>query len=83
MKELTRLRGGRSEEPSSSPDVELRPCLGSVTISDIRLPLKVDYVCSTILETGTAACWLPMLAVEWYWEWVKFIVKEWNRISAG
>lgn len=61
MKELTRLRGGRSEEPSSSPDVELRPCLGSVTISDIRLPLKVDYVCSTILETGPAGHYFLIL----------------------
>ncbi|XP_069822556.1 anillin-like isoform X2 [Dendropsophus ebraccatus] len=52
LKELERLRGGKSEEPSTCPVGELRPCLGSVTISDIRLPLKVDYVCSTFLETG-------------------------------
>ncbi|XP_071972999.1 anillin-like isoform X2 [Engystomops pustulosus] len=51
LKELERLRGGRSEQPTS-PIVEMRPCSGSVTISDIRLPLKVDYVCSTFLETG-------------------------------
>ncbi|XP_056381289.1 anillin-like isoform X2 [Hyla sarda] len=52
LKELERLREGRSEDPSSSPVGELRACLGSVTISDIRLPLKVDYVCSTFLEKG-------------------------------
>lgn len=61
LKELTRLREGRSEEPSSSPEVELRPCLGSVTLSDIRLPLKVDYVCSTMLETGPAGHYFLIL----------------------
>ncbi|XP_073515981.1 anillin-like isoform X2 [Phyllobates terribilis] len=61
LKELERLRGGRLEEPPSSPDGELTPCCGSVTISDIRLPLKVDYVCSTILETGPAGHYFLLL----------------------
>ncbi|XP_066438338.1 anillin-like isoform X2 [Eleutherodactylus coqui] len=52
LKELDHLREERSEQPSSSPVAERRPCRGSVTISDIRLPLKVDYVCSTIKDAG-------------------------------
>ncbi|XP_044126087.1 anillin-like isoform X1 [Bufo gargarizans] len=61
LTELERLRGGRSEEPLSSPGGELRPCRGSVTLSEIRLPLKVDYVCSTILETGPAGHYFVIL----------------------
>ncbi|XP_077145143.1 anillin-like isoform X2 [Ranitomeya variabilis] len=61
LKELERLRDGRSEEPPSSPECDLTPCCGSVTISDIRLPLKVDYVCSTILETGPAGHYFLLL----------------------
>ncbi|XP_075139514.1 anillin-like [Leptodactylus fuscus] len=61
LKELERLREGRSEQPLSSPVSELRPCSGSVTISDIRLPLKVDYVCSTIMETGPAGHYFLIL----------------------
>ncbi|XP_069595745.1 anillin-like isoform X2 [Ranitomeya imitator] len=61
LKELDRLRDGRSEEPPSSPECDLTPCSGSVTISDIRLPLKVDYVCSTILETGPAGHYFLLL----------------------
>ncbi|KAM4017507.1 LOW QUALITY PROTEIN: anillin-like [Anomaloglossus baeobatrachus] len=61
LKELERLRDGSSEEPPSSLGRELTPCCGSVTISDIRLPLKVDYVCSTILETGPAGHYFLLL----------------------
>lgn len=53
LKELDRLRGERSEELESCPSEELRPCHGSVTISDIQLPLKVDYVCKAIRDSGT------------------------------
>ncbi|XP_073461689.1 anillin-like isoform X1 [Aquarana catesbeiana] len=53
LKELDRLRGERSEEPESCPSEELRPCHGSVTISDIQLPLKVDYVCKAIRDSGS------------------------------
>ncbi|XP_073420337.1 anillin-like isoform X2 [Dendrobates tinctorius] len=61
LKEVERLRDGRSDRPPSSPDCDLTPCCGSVTISDIRLPLKVDYVCSTILETGPAGHYFLLL----------------------
>ncbi|XP_040185161.1 anillin-like isoform X2 [Rana temporaria] len=53
LKELDRLRGERSEELESCPSEELRPCHGSVTISDIQLPLKVDYVCKAIRDSGS------------------------------
>ncbi|MEE6499628.1 hypothetical protein FKM82_003517 [Ascaphus truei] len=53
LKALDRIRGERSEEPEPCPSLGiLKPCHGSITISDIRLPLKVDYVCSTIREAG-------------------------------
>ncbi|CAN2389321.1 Anillin, partial [Pristimantis euphronides] len=61
LKELERLREGRSEQPSSSPVSEQKPCCGSVTISDIQLPLKVDYVCSTILDTESAGHYFLIL----------------------
>ncbi|XP_063801854.1 anillin-like isoform X2 [Pseudophryne corroboree] len=52
LKELERLRGQRSEDPEPSPSRELRPCRATVSICDIQLPLKVDYVCSTLREPG-------------------------------
>ncbi|XP_075045564.1 anillin-like isoform X2 [Mixophyes fleayi] len=52
LKELERLRAERSENPESGPTRELTPCRGSVSISDIQLPLKVDYVCSTLRGSG-------------------------------
>ncbi|XP_068117173.1 anillin-like isoform X1 [Hyperolius riggenbachi] len=52
LKELDRLRGERPEEPASSPPGKLTPCHGSVTISEIQLPLKVDYVCTTLRSSG-------------------------------
>ncbi|KAG9474717.1 hypothetical protein GDO78_003270 [Eleutherodactylus coqui] len=61
LKELDHLREERSEQPSSSPVAERRPCRGSVTISDIRLPLKVDYVCSTIKDAGLAGHYFLIL----------------------
>ncbi|XP_002931726.3 anillin isoform X2 [Xenopus tropicalis] len=53
LKEIDRLRGESSEEPVPCPPSRgIKPCRGSITVSDIRLPLKVDYVCSTIRESG-------------------------------
>ncbi|XP_041446208.1 anillin-like isoform X4 [Xenopus laevis] len=53
LKEIDRLRGESAEEPLSCPSSgNLKPCRGSVTVTDIRLPLKVDYVCSNIRESG-------------------------------
>ncbi|XP_075704392.1 anillin-like isoform X2 [Rhinoderma darwinii] len=61
LKELERLRGRRSEESFSCSAGKLRPCRGSVTISGLRLPLKVDYVCSTILDAGRAGHYFLIL----------------------
>ncbi|KAM4605814.1 anillin-like isoform 2-T2 [Discoglossus pictus] len=53
LKELERLRGDRTDDPdASSSSGSPSPCSGTITISNIRLPLKVDYVCSTIRESG-------------------------------
>ncbi|XP_029464620.1 anillin-like isoform X2 [Rhinatrema bivittatum] len=38
-----------------------KPCRGSITISDIHLPLKVDYVCSAMCHTGRTSHYFLML----------------------
>ncbi|XP_043937368.1 anillin-like isoform X3 [Protopterus annectens] len=38
------------ENTSLNTNDKLEPCRGTVTISDIRLPLKVEYVCSATLK---------------------------------
>ncbi|KAG8437246.1 hypothetical protein GDO86_008085 [Hymenochirus boettgeri] len=53
LKELERLRREGLEDPLPClHSGNQKPCRGSVTISDIRLPLKVDFVCSAIRELG-------------------------------
>ncbi|XP_053304399.1 anillin-like isoform X2 [Spea bombifrons] len=61
LKELGHLRSERSEDVAPSLPRTLRPCHGSVTISDIRLPLKVDYVCSSIREAGNPSHYFLIL----------------------
>ncbi|XP_053558837.1 anillin [Bombina bombina] len=51
LKELDRLRGEKPDVPEHNTET-IKPCHATITISDIRLPLKVDYVCSTIRESG-------------------------------
>ncbi|XP_077049856.1 anillin, actin binding protein 2 isoform X3 [Siphateles boraxobius] len=43
--EVSRLREGESGEPESQ-NAALQPCRGTVSISSIQLPLKVEFVCS-------------------------------------
>ncbi|KTF78955.1 hypothetical protein cypCar_00014908 [Cyprinus carpio] len=43
--EVSRLREGESGEPDSQ-NAPLQPCRGTVSISSIQLPLKVEFVCS-------------------------------------
>ncbi|KAM5125167.1 anillin-like, partial [Mantella aurantiaca] len=60
LKELERLRDP-SEEPPSSLSQELTACRGSVTITDIQLPLKVDYVCKAIRDSGSVGHYFLIL----------------------
>ncbi|KTF78735.1 hypothetical protein cypCar_00017986, partial [Cyprinus carpio] len=45
LAEVSRLREGESGEPDSQ-NAPLKPCRGTVSISSIQLPLKVEFVCS-------------------------------------
>ncbi|XP_055030676.2 anillin, actin binding protein 2 [Misgurnus anguillicaudatus] len=45
LAEVSRLREGESGEPGSH-NAPLQPCRGTVSISSIQLPLKVEFVCS-------------------------------------
>ncbi|XP_034160829.2 anillin isoform X1 [Pangasianodon hypophthalmus] len=46
LAEISRLReGGAGREPDLHP-VRLQPCRGTVSINNIQLPLKVEFVCS-------------------------------------
>ncbi|XP_046720827.1 anillin isoform X2 [Silurus meridionalis] len=46
LAEINRLRErGAGREPDSKPD-HLQPCRGTVSINNIQLPLKVEFVCS-------------------------------------
>ncbi|XP_036441517.1 anillin isoform X2 [Colossoma macropomum] len=45
LAEISRLREGAGAELDSST-VSLQPCRGTVSISSVQLPLKVEFVCS-------------------------------------
>ncbi|KAK3548906.1 hypothetical protein QTP70_021707, partial [Hemibagrus guttatus] len=46
LAEISRLReGGAGRQPDSHPDF-MQPCRGAFSISNIQLPLKVEFVCS-------------------------------------
>ncbi|XP_050990288.1 anillin isoform X1 [Labeo rohita] len=45
LAEVSRLREGESGKPDSQ-NAPLQPCRGTVSISSIQLPLKVEFVCS-------------------------------------
>ncbi|KAK9958738.1 hypothetical protein ABG768_010843 [Culter alburnus] len=45
LAEVSRLREGESGQPESQ-NVSLQACRGTVSISSIQLPLKVEFVCS-------------------------------------
>ncbi|XP_047678656.1 anillin isoform X2 [Tachysurus fulvidraco] len=46
LAEISRLReGGAGTQPVSHPD-HLQPCRGTISINNIQLPLKVEFVCS-------------------------------------
>ncbi|XP_043119824.1 anillin isoform X2 [Puntigrus tetrazona] len=45
LAEVSKLREGESGQPDSQ-NAPLQPCRGTVSISSIQLPLKVEFVCS-------------------------------------
>ncbi|XP_068595054.1 anillin, actin binding protein 2 [Brachionichthys hirsutus] len=54
LAEVTRLREERGSESAEAEGayISQQPCRGTVSISDIRLPLKVEFVCSSHNKTG-------------------------------
>lgn len=54
LAEISRLReGGAGREADPHPD-RLQPCRGAISINNIQLPLKVEFVCSA--RTGECVC---------------------------
>ncbi|XP_069073400.1 anillin-like isoform X1 [Pleurodeles waltl] len=59
---LTRLKSAESPGSASPQSIQgLEPCRGSVTISDIRLPLKMDYLCSVMNRAGKPSHYFLLL----------------------
>ncbi|XP_034033046.1 anillin isoform X2 [Thalassophryne amazonica] len=56
LEEIARLREERSSESGEEAEdrdyVSQQPCRGTVSVSNIQLPLKVEYVCSAHNRTG-------------------------------
>lgn len=53
--ELERLKGNPAaqKKPSGAPELgSVSPSKGSITLQDLRLPLKADFVCSTANRPG-------------------------------
>lgn len=63
LAEVTRLREERNSESSEAAEdreyVSQQPCRGTVGITNIQLPLKVEFVCSSHGRTGSTARFLP------------------------
>lgn len=60
LAEVTRLREERSSESGEAAGKDghfnsLQPCRGTVSISNIQLPLKVEFVCSSHSKPGTSS----------------------------
>lgn len=60
LAEVTRLREERSSESGEAAGKEgdfnsLQPCRGTVSISKIQLPLKVEFVCSSHSKPGISS----------------------------
>ena len=59
LAEVTRLRderGSASEEPAAADGdyISQQPCRGTVSIGNVQLPLKVEFVCSSRNRKGMA-----------------------------
>lgn len=56
LAEVARLRAERSSESGEDGLHScLQPCRGTVSISNIQLPLKVEFVCSSHNKSGTSS----------------------------
>lgn len=58
LAEVARLREERNSESGEAAGedkevVSQQPCRGTVSITNIQLPLKVEFVCSSHSRTGT------------------------------
>ncbi|XP_041123678.1 anillin-like [Polyodon spathula] len=51
LSELSRLKGMGSQQQGTEPSTK-EPCRGTLSISNLRLPLKVEFVCSALAKTG-------------------------------
>lgn len=49
---MARLQERRGAEPAEEDDAAQRPCRGTVRITGIQLPLKVEFVCSSHKRSG-------------------------------
>nr|XP_054589418.1 anillin isoform X3 [Nothobranchius furzeri] len=52
LAEVTRLREEKSSESEGASTEEQQPCRGTVSITNIQLPLKVEFVCSSQNRAG-------------------------------
>ncbi|XP_063336548.1 anillin, actin binding protein 2 [Pelmatolapia mariae] len=52
LAEVARLKEERSSESGDSESISQQPCRGTVSITNIQLPLKVEYVCSSHNRAG-------------------------------
>lgn len=55
LAEVARLKEDRSSDSSGEDgdSVSQQPCRGTLSITNIQLPLKVEFVCSSHSRTGT------------------------------
>lgn len=57
LAEVSRLRergvSGELEDAEGDSSMSQQPCRGTVSISSVQLPLKVEFVCSARTRTGT------------------------------
>lgn len=54
--ELDRLKGdptGQKKAPAGPDSTSISASKGSITLQELRLPLKADFVCSTANRPGT------------------------------
>lgn len=55
MAELDRLKGdptGQKSAPAAPDPTSMSASKGSITLQELRLPLKADFVCSTANKPG-------------------------------
>ncbi|MFT7816879.1 anillin-like isoform X3 [Arapaima gigas] len=61
LTEVSRLRAEGTEASEVSDHSGQQPCRGTVRISNIQLPLKVEFVCTSRTQPGRATCYFFIL----------------------